>query len=97
MVHGGPRAWARPGLAGEHAELCHMTPKLTARAHTTRGGRGEHHQWNRGQTGGLTRLGNNETKRRRTKLGAMANRAWRRETRGGIGCGGGRGCSQCLL
>jgi hypothetical protein len=63
MVHGGPRAGVQLGLTGE----------LTARAPTKRGGRGESHRRNRGWRGGLMRPGDDETKRRRTELGATAN------------------------
>jgi hypothetical protein len=43
------------------------------------------------QRGGLTRPGDNKTKRRRTKLSATANKAQRREAGGRIGCSGGGG------
>jgi hypothetical protein len=68
-----------------------VAPKLTARAPTARGGHGEPDRWNRGRRGGLTRPGADETKQLWFELTVMANEAWRRETRGGIGCGGGRG------
>jgi hypothetical protein len=59
MVHGGPRAGARPELTGRR----HPTPKLATRAPMARGGRGEPHRWNGGRRGGLTRASNDETKR----------------------------------
>jgi hypothetical protein len=75
MVHGGPRAGARPGLTGELTWCHHVTPKLTTRDATTQGGHGEPHRQNRGQRGGLMWPGDNETKRQRTKLDVMANGA----------------------
>jgi hypothetical protein len=78
MVHGGP--WARmwQGLAGELAVRCHMAPKLTARAPMARGGFGEPHRWNGGRRGGLTRLGNDETKWWQTEVNATTNGVRRR-------------------
>jgi hypothetical protein len=78
MVHGGPRAGALPELVGELAKWRHAAPMLTARAPMTRGGHGEPHRWNGGRRGGRTRLGDDETKRRRTELGVIANGARRR-------------------
>jgi hypothetical protein len=78
MVHGGPQAGALPELIGELAEWHHAAPMLTTRAPMTRGGRGEPHRWNGGWRGGWTRLGDDETKRRQTELGATANEVRRR-------------------
>jgi hypothetical protein len=78
MVHGGPRAGALPELVGELAERRHVGPNLTVIAPMTRGGCGEPHRWNGGWRGGWTRLGDDKTKRWRTKLGGIANGAWRR-------------------
>jgi hypothetical protein len=78
MVHGGLRAGVLPELVGELAEWRHVAPMLTARGPMTQGGRGEPHRWNGGKRGGWMRLGDDETKRRRTELGATANGVRRR-------------------
>jgi hypothetical protein len=78
MVHGGPRAGARSSLTDELTWRRHATLKLATRAATARGGRGQPHRRNRGQRGGVMWPGDNETKRQRTELSAMADRAWRR-------------------
>jgi hypothetical protein len=78
MVHGGPRAGARPGLTGEFTGQHHAAPKLTVRSPIARGGHGEPHQQNGGQRGGLTQRGDDETKRWQTELSVTANGARRR-------------------
>jgi hypothetical protein len=78
MVYDGPRVGARPGLTGKLTWHHHATPKLTTRAATARGGRGEPHRWNRGQMGGLMRPDDNETKWQQTELGATTNGVRRR-------------------
>jgi hypothetical protein len=81
MVHGGPQAWARLRLTREFTGQHHTSPKLTVRAPTARGGHGELHRRNGGRRGGLTRLGDDETKWRQTELGVMANGARKRVER----------------
>jgi hypothetical protein len=78
MIQGEPWVGARPGLTRELTGQCHASQKLAMRAPTARRGRGEPHRRNKGQRGGLTRSGDDETKRRRTELSATANGAQRR-------------------
>jgi hypothetical protein len=82
MVHGGPRAGAWPELAGQ----CHVAPKR-------RGGSCGPYRgvWWLGRQQG--RAGDRKEQTTTVKLGTRLTWVRRSETRGGIGCGGGRGCS----
>jgi hypothetical protein len=93
MVHGGPQARVWPVFARRR----YAAPKPAADSPKWRGGSCDPHQglqWPRQRRG---RVGGGEEQTAVVKLGARATRLRRSKTGGGIGCGGGSGCSRHLL